>query len=63
MMSVAGSIGRTVNVGQGFGVTEIAGFSYREVKGNGSGGVPIRGDLKPGAEGKIGVRLTPSGSA
>jgi hypothetical protein len=58
-MAVAGSIGHAINVGQGFGMAEIASFPYRKVQGNGGVSAPIGGDVKSSAEDEIRVRLTP----
>jgi hypothetical protein len=62
VMSVAGSIGHTVNVSQGFGVAEIACLANQKVQGDREGNVPIGGDLKLSAKDKIRVRLTPIGA-
>jgi len=58
-MTVTGSIGQAINVGQGFGVAEIACLANRKVQGNGRVNVPVGGDLKLGAEDKICVGLAP----
>jgi hypothetical protein len=61
MMAVAGGVGVAIYVGQSFRMAEIAGLADGQVQGYRRIRFPAKRDLKPGAEDKIGIRLTPVG--
>src|SRR5688500_2446896 len=61
MMTITGPIRLAVHIGQGLGMTEVAGSAQGKVKGHRSLLVPIVGHLELRAHDEVGEPLAPIG--